>query len=407
MRQNEKHLIFWAILVMEFNSLAMSAVSPALENIGIAFPQVTHAALSMLSTLPALICVPVGVLSNALVGKKITFRNMSFIGTFLLICGGIAPIFSQSFSSLLLWRIVFGVGMGVMSPMGGALMFSALSKTEAGNQSSADTISNSVGAIVYQLMGGFLCSRMGWRYTFLIYLLLVPTMGFVLYALNRIRLANTCFLSKHPQDSADPCCEKMHYGLSFWGWCALYGLYCILFYPLVTDMSTLVLNNGYGSADSVSVILSIYTVGGALGGFLYHFKPVRDLNSKIFTLIFSLNALGFFIILRSVNIPMLIAGAFLFGIGYGLFTAAIIIFAGYSVPQALRIGVVARILVFTGIGEFASAFLLAFIKNQVFHSSYDRFSFAFSLVCLLVLAVFFLIKPRCSSFSADDLEELS
>ena len=145
---NHKRLISWAILTMEFNTPAMSAVSPALENIGAIFPGTPHAFLSMLSTLPALICVPVGMISTSLVGKNVTFRNMAVLGAILLLAGGLGPIFAETFPALLFWRLVFGVGMGVMSPMGGALMFSCMNKEETEKQSSADSISNSVGAIV-------------------------------------------------------------------------------------------------------------------------------------------------------------------------------------------------------------------------------------------------------------------
>ena len=399
-----KRLISWAILVMEFNSLAMSAVSLALENIGAIFPEVPHAFLSMLSTLPALICVPVGVLSTSLVGRRITFRNMSVLGAILLALGGLGPMFAETFPALLFWRLVFGIGMGVMSPMGGALMFSCLNKAEAEVQSSADAISNSVGAIVYQLMGGYLCSAFSWRNTFLVYLLILPTMGFVLCALSRIKIANTCFIEKKAQQKR--AAGKQHYGIDFWLWCSLYGVFCILFYPLVTDMSTLVLNNGYGTAASVSLILSIYTVGGAFGGYLYHFKPILDLDSKVFALIFSLNAVGFLIIIFADGVPLLLIGSLIFGVGYGLFTAAITIFAGYSVPKELRMGVMARILVFTGIGEFVSAFVLAFLKNRIFHSSNDRFSYIFSFVCLVILAVVFAIKPKGKEMEEDIVRQM-
>lgn len=392
---NHKRLISWAILTMEFNTLAMSAVSPALENIGAIFPGTPHAFLSMLSTLPALICVPVGMISTSLVGKNVTFRNMAVLGAILLLAGGLGPIFAETFPALLFWRLVFGVGMGVMSPMGGALMFSCMNKEEAEKQSSADSISNSVGAIVYQLLGGFLCATFTWRQTFLVYLLIIPTMGFVLYALSRIDIANRCFLLDTPEQPT--AAKGARYGAGFWCWCSLYGVFCILFYPLVTDMSTLVLNNNYGTATSVSIILSVYTVGGALGGYLYQFKPILALDTKVFALIFSLNALGFFIIIQATSVVPLVIGSFIFGIGYGLFTAAITIFAGYSVPQELRMGVMARILVFTGTGEFISAFVMSFVKKQVFHSSNDRFSYIFSCACLIVLAVFFLVKPKSAA----------
>ncbi len=398
-----KRLISWAILAMEFNTLAMSAVSPALENIGAIFPEVPHAFLSMLSTLPALICVPVGVLSTSLVGRRITFRNMSVLGAILLALGGLGPMFAESFLTLLFWRLVFGIGMGVMAPMGGALMFSCLNKAEAEIQSGADAVSNSVGAIIYQLMGGYLCAAFSWRYTFLVYLLIFPTMGFVLYALTKTPIANTCFLKKKTRQGSDA--EKRHYGIHFWLWCSLYGVFCILFYPLVTDMSTLVLQNGYGTAASVSLILSIYTVGGAIGGSLYHFKPILALESKVFALIFSLNAAGFLVIILADGVPLLLAGSLIFGVGYGLFTAAITIFAGYSVPKELRMGVMARILVFTGIGEFISAFVMSFFKNSIFHSTNDRFSYTFSFVCLVILAVVFAIKPKGGAMEEDTVPQ--
>lgn len=393
---SNKKLASLAILVMEFNSLAMSAVSPALENIGQVFPDVPRAFISMLSTLPALICVPVGILSTSLLGRKISFRSMAALGALFLFSGGVGPIFATSFPLLLLWRMVFGIGMGVMAPMGSALLFVCFNKEEAEIQSSANTISNSVGAIVYQLLGGYLCNSLGWNNTFLVYLLILPTMGFVLFALCRMDIARQRFLRDEQRVSKVRSTAK--YGLGFWCWCGLYGLFCVLFYPLVTDMSTLVLNNGYGNANAVSIILSCYTVGGALGGYLYHFPAIRGLNTRVFALVFSITAVGFFSIIQAQGVPVLIAGSFVFGIGYGIFTAAIIIFAGYSVPRELRMGVMSRILVFTGLGEFASAFIMSFFKNQVFHSTNDRFSYMFSFVCLVLLAVLFLLKPPQKSF---------
>ncbi|MBQ6145895.1 MAG: hypothetical protein IJI82_02575, partial [Clostridia bacterium] len=67
-------------------------------------------------------------------------------------------------------------------------------------------------------------------------------------------------------------------------------------FPLITDSSVVVLNNNYGTADSVSIILSVYTLFGMLGGLIYRSKKVRDLNSKVFVPIFAGNALAFLLI---------------------------------------------------------------------------------------------------------------
>ena len=403
-RISEKQFAVLAILAMEFNGLAMSAVSPALADLGQAFPNVSQTYMSMLSTVPALMCIPVSVLSTSLVGRKITFRHISVIGVILQLLGGLMPMLATTFFEVLVWRCVFGIGMGIMSPLGSALMFSLFTKEEAEIQSSRDTMANSIGAVVYQLAGGILCAQFGWRCTFLVYVLLIPTLTLTMIGFAKIKLANEKFLVvRQPEMKAGPK-KRSQYGIPFYAWCSLYALYCILFYPLITDSSVVVLNNNYGSADSVSVILSVYTLFAVVGGFLYQSKEIRNLNSKICAPIFASNALAFGIIILAKNVFTMILGAAIFGIGYGMFTAAIIIFAGYSVPKELRMGVMARMLIFTGLGEFVSAFVMEFIKTRIFHSGYERFSFLFSAVCLAILAVVFLIKPK-SQLSDDRIEE--
>ncbi len=290
--------------------------------------------------------------------------------------------------------------MGIMAPLGSALMFSIFTKGEAEVQSSRNTMCNSVGAVIYQLFGGILCARFGWRYTFLIYALLVPTLTLAMIGFSKIRIANQKFLvQEEERKQVVASGKRARYSPAFWGWCTLYMVYCVLFYPLITDSSVVVLNNNYGTADSVSIILSVYTLFGMLGGLIYRSKKVRDLNSKVFVPIFAGNALAFLLIVLAKNVLTMT-------VGYGLFTAAIIIFAGYSVPKELRIGVMARILIFTGIGEFVSAFVMDFVKTSIFHSTHERFSFLFAAVCLLILAVAFLIKPKSKLFSSDAMKEL-
>lgn len=398
---SEKQFAVLAILAMEFNGLAMSAVSPALADIGRAFPNVPQMFMSILSTLPALMCIPVSVFATGLIGKRITFRNLAIIGVALQLLGGLMPIISQTFYEILIWRCIFGIGMGIMAPMGSALMFAVFTKEEAEIQSSRDTMVASVGAVVYQLFGGILCAQFGWRNTFFIYALLIPTLTLTMIGFAKIKLANEKFLLKGSAEKDNKPKVKQRYGTAFYGWCALYALYCILFYPLVTDSSVIVLNNSYGTADSVSIILSVYTLFGVLGGLIYQSKKVREMNSKIFAPIFAIGAIAFAVITAAKNVLAMTIGAAIFGIGYGMFTAAIVIFAGYSVSKELRMGVMARMLIFTGIGEFVSAFVMEFVKTTVFHSTYERFSFLFSAIVLVILAVVFLIKPNSKQFPTD------
>ena len=374
-----------AILAMEFTTLSMSAVSPALANIGNAFPDIPHVFLSMLLTIPPLVSMPFTILSNRLVRQSVPFRMAACIGFLFLLSGGIGPYFSNNFYVILMCRILFGVGMGFILPMGTTIVYTYFNKEEAEIQCSNDIISNNLGAILFQLLGGILCSSFGWHATFLVYIMLLPSFMIVLFLMPEPGK----IFAREAEEKVSK--TKAHYGWNLWKWCFLYFLFCVLFYPLITDSPEIIERNGYGTAAGTAVMLVLFTVGGMLGGFAFRLKPLQKMKQRIFSFIFVICALGFAIIMLSDRLAMMIVGAGVFGIGYGIFMAAVIVFAGYSVPQDIRPGVTARMIVSAGAGEFSSAFIMLMAKN-LFHSSYERFSFALSIAVFLILSIVFFVK---------------
>ncbi len=147
-------------------------------------------------------------------------------------------------------------------------------------------------------------------------------------------------------------------------------------------------------------MLTLFTLGGVVGGYLFRYGD--RLGNRIFPLIFLICAAGFGIILRAKGLVGMIAGAVVFGIGYGLFMAGIMIAAGYAVPQAIRPGVTARLLASAGLGEFLSSFIMA-AAVKLFGCTYERFPFFISMVIYLLLAAgFFAAYLGKGNGSADD-----
>ncbi len=381
----DKRRIVISILAMEFCTLAMSAVSPALAEIEKVFPNIPHAFFSMLATIPPLVCIPFAFLSNYLVRRKMRFRTMAIMGFLCLIIGGIGPYFSSSFISIVAWRMLFGVGMGLLSPLGTTIIFMFFAKEQAEIQAGYDIMANNIGAIIFQLFGGILCSSFGWRSTYLIYLILIPSFLIILFLFPE---PNTVYGVEREEKSNG---KKGHYGLALWKWCFLYFVFCVLFYPLVTDSSSIILNNGYGTTAGASILLTVYTLGGITGGFVFRMKRIRGMGQRLFAIIFAICSIGFLFIILSHGLFAMTIGSFIFGVGYGLFMAAIVVFAGFSVPKDVRPGVITRLLVAAGIGEFLSAFIMSMVV-KLFNSNYERFPFVFSAVVYAVLSLVFLFN---------------
>lgn len=106
-----------SLLALAFVQLASSAVSPALANMSQAFPDVSPALIGMLSTLPSFLGIPCTLVCGKIVGQKVSYRTLANLGMVVSLVCGIAPAFTNSFALMLVWRALFGMGYGVISPL--------------------------------------------------------------------------------------------------------------------------------------------------------------------------------------------------------------------------------------------------------------------------------------------------
>ena len=374
---NGKRKAILAILAMAFISLAASATSPALATISRSFPKASPTAIASIATLSSLTAVPCTILSGVVAGRRIRFRTLTAIGLVVTFLGGLLPVFARTITEILLGRAILGVGTGLIAPITSTLVLYLFSGDDVPKQLGRNAMSTNVGAVIFQLLGGYLCNY-SWRMPFLAYLAVLPVLVVVLLCLPE------------PEKGPEQARRKLKLGeimtAHVAGWGLLFAAHMIFFYPIVTEMSGIVLKNGFGDATMTAVILSVLTATGVLGGYLFY--PIhKRCGPATLAVGFGLCGAGYVLMLLGNSALGLLLAAAVFGVGYGLVSPTVTYYLGVPLKPELRAASLSVYNIFTSVGTFGSAFVLSFLRGLT-NSGHERFSFMAGLIFYGLAAVF-------------------
>lgn len=375
-----------AIMAMTFIGLASSATSPALATIAKSFPDASSTAIASIATLSSLTAVPFTIVSGLVVGRRIKFRTLACIGLLIVCLGGFMPFMATSMTQVLIGRALLGMGSGLIAPIATTLTLALFTGEEVAKQLGRNGMSVNIGAVIFQLLGGYLCNY-SWRMPFVTYLAVIPVFFIVLFLLpepDKVQSGLSPADDRKPKVSLR---ELLSKHVLFWG--VLHMAYMACFYPFVTEMSGIVQRNGYGDATTTAYILSLFTAVGVLGGYLFHFFNSK-LGKRLFSFGFLLGAASYAVISLSTSIAGLIVAAVAFGFGYGLLSPAINYYLGIKLKPELRAAALSVNHILSSCGSFGSAFLMAFLRGA-FSSTFERFSFVVGAVFFLACTVYFLL----------------
>ncbi len=340
-----------AIAAAALMQMSHGGVTPALEAIGQSFPNATDTTLALLNTMPVLTSIPSTFVAGRLAGKKFSFRTLMLTGLGFLLIGGLVAFFCQSIEAVLLCRAVFGIGLGIIAPMVSAFTLCIFPDEQANKQLALNTVAANFGSILFQLTGGYLC-LLGWRYTFLCYLIVLLPIG-IIYTI--IKPSYGKVEDNKAQQSEQS--KKMNLKKVAL-WCGIYISFFIAFYVFVNNMSWVIVSNGYGASADVAWVLSVFNIGGLCGGALYR-KHLFKLGPYVFLTALLLCGMGFGCVILAKELWVLYGASILFGGGFGIFVPAAMYYGGTSVEAAQRSTMVSYMSIANNLGGFSSAYLLS------------------------------------------------
>ena len=181
-----KMLITSILSISLLTIMAPTAISPALAAIKEAFPDISATQAKFVLTLPTLVMMPMGLFSARLT-QKLDKKKLLLTGMTFFLVFGVAGGFVNNFGLLLTMRVLFGVGLGIMTPLSTSLIFdfeddpnkqSKLLGIQGASNQLGGLIILSLSGILAHLMALFfplLCFRFGIDNTRLSVLAIYPT----------------------------------------------------------------------------------------------------------------------------------------------------------------------------------------------------------------------------------------
>lgn len=382
MKDRKRNKVIVAVCAIAFLTLVSSATSPALAIIGENFPDASPEAIASIATLDTLTSVPFTIITGLLLGRFVKFRAMTALGLVISFVGGIMPYFATNIAEILVGRAILGIGHGLIVPITNTLTLSLFKGDEISKQFSRNSMATNCGAILFQLLGGFL-GDLNWRLPFVVYVAIVPVLIIILMCLPE------------PENSIQTGLQKVKkfeirkiFTRHVFFWSSVYALYMLWFYAYVTQTSGIIINNGYGNSSVSALVLSAFTLVGVIGGYSFH-KIQKRIGTKTMTVGFFVNAASFIALSMCNNLATYTLFSLTFGFGYGLLQPAINYFLGVDLDEDYRAACISVAAIISALGSFGSSYAVKYSKI-ILHTDWERIPFVVGSVFFLLLGMLFI-----------------
>lgn len=340
--------VYITLMAIYFVVPSQGAVLAALADMAVAFPDVDPSLFGYMVSIVALAQIIASIVAGAVAGKKISYKMLLVIAIALYLVAGLIPYFipdGGSFELILVSRFVFGLGIGCFKPMADALIAACFS--DEGKRAGAYGFGNAffnIGAIVFQMAGGFLC-LISWQTTFLVYLLGIIPLLCVLFAFKEPEKAEV---------SADKPKQKVSIPISVWALFVMFLLTQIFQYPTFVYLSQFMAEAGLGDSAMAGTLLSAITLIGIVVAIFFGgiYRALKKMALPISAFCVAIGELCVYFACVNVSMPLMIFAVLIFGAG------ATIMMAGLSQE-------VAR-LVNPATAAIAMGFLSAFMNVGTF-----------------------------------------
>lgn len=352
--------------------MASTALTPAIAGISQHFPNVSSSLVQLLLSLPALCVVPFALFSGSIV-TILPKKTLLLIGIMLVGVGGLAPIFLDDFTLILIMRIVLGIGVGLITPIAPSILTDYLSGDELNSAMGLYGSFACFGGIFNSLIGGLLAD-MGWRYNFVVYLTFIP-----IIILTMLFLPNDGKVKQALQSDKVRIEAKVFY----------IAFICFLFttakFAFTMNISMFVSEESLGDAALTGILSSVYTAGGFIAGLIFGKLSKLFRNYTLGTgILFA--ASGMLMIFVTHDIVVLFIGAFLLGTALSVVNPRFnVMISEVASPKSMALSL-AVLMAMMNLGQFAAPIVFN-VLGDVSGYTTKRSQFLLAGIALAMLGV--------------------
>ena len=248
----------------------------ALVDIANTFPDVPYSLITLVNNIPNLLAVVFTIVAGALVNRKISLKDMMLIGIGMHCIGGVLPAFTgaSSFYLLLLGRVTFGIGYGIMQGICISMSFKLVTNEKLRESAMGWALTAQYSTnMVAQVLVGYLCAAK-WNYSFLVYLWSVIPFITVLFLCPRFELDKDDTTALGGETSSLGKGESLWTSIkampaTVWIFTIIVGLYMVCYYPMFLCIGQIIIGRGFGTPVNVGYAMTFYSVSSLLGGLVF------------------------------------------------------------------------------------------------------------------------------------------
>ena len=363
-----------AILSVSFLLMLRLTISPALAEIGKAFPDISQGMLMNMVALPSLVAIPFGFIAGIL-SNSFKKKNILLVGLVLFLIGGIGPMFMTSFIPILVMRAVLGAGTGLFLPFAAGLIADFYMGDERNHMLGLQSTAVAVGNVITSILAGVLAT-INWRAAFLIY-----AFGLVTLMLTVIRIPE-------PERTVVEDDEKAVNG-AMMKVCLSVMIYAIIYFTFFGYLAFVIDQKGLGDASASGFATMLMTVASIVMGIIFG-KLVIKLNKLVLPLSLIANAIGFLLLAIANAFAVIILGAIMIGIGFGLIMPYGTMKVTDAAPQKATTFANGLFMTFVNVGTAVSPSVTVLIGN-IFSNDSGQFIYMLSAGVLFIATVVALI----------------
>lgn len=372
--------------------IATAAIGPALSVIDTQFVSASPLLIKSIVTIPALICIPVSLLSNR-ISNHIRKKYLLIFGLILYLIGSILSYLSNNIYTLLLTRGLFGLGLGIIAPLSLVVIGDFFDGKARAKFMGYSTAVSDIGAVIAILIVGFLAS-LGWQNIFLIYLIGVIVLFLVIFFLPKVAPYDHS-APEHKAESLDKDTSNIKLNKGVFKYSLIIILSFIIFYCVPTNMSLLISYKHLGTSETSAYLIALITFSAFVGAMFFH-RILKVFNESLIFFSFILMGIGFVFILLSNIVLIMGIGIVISGLGFGIVVPYCLFYSAKCVHKKHTSLAITMVSTSIYVGESICPMVLDYIAkildlNNIIGSFYGAVILA---VIGVILSIFILSKSK-------------
>lgn len=157
--------VFTMLLIPFVWIYELSVVAPILGEVAKAFPNSSTFQLQLIVIMPFFTSIPFSVIAGKL-ARKYDKKNLIILGLLIYGLAGMLPFFCKTMNQVLIFRLIAGIGVGMVLPLPNAIIAENFTGTQRERILGLATGVANVANVLDSIAVGFIL-LLGWRYPFL------------------------------------------------------------------------------------------------------------------------------------------------------------------------------------------------------------------------------------------------